>query len=129
MLYATGMFVPDPFIFLRLRGRNLVVMSDLEIDRARQQASHCHILSLSDYQKKLRAAGHKRPGFAHIIQAVLREKKVSSVFVPEDFPLGVAAELQRLRISVRVKPDFFSEREVKSPAEVKKVSAALMMAE
>src|SRR6185437_9661705 len=51
------------------------------------------------------------------------------VFVPEDFPLGVAAELQRLRISVRVKPDFFSEREVKSPAEVKKVSAALMMAE
>ena len=33
MLYAVGMFVPDPFIFLRSRGRSYVVMSDLEIDR------------------------------------------------------------------------------------------------
>ena len=41
MLYATGMFVPDPFIYLRLRGRATVVMSDLEIDRARRQCPHC----------------------------------------------------------------------------------------
>ena len=41
MLYATGMFVPDPFIFLRLRGKDFIVMNDLEIDRARQQAPHC----------------------------------------------------------------------------------------
>ena len=31
MLYAVGMFVPDPFIFLRSRGRDYVVMSDLRI--------------------------------------------------------------------------------------------------
>jgi phosphoserine phosphatase len=29
MLYAVGMFVPDPFIWLRSRGRHYVVMSDL----------------------------------------------------------------------------------------------------
>jgi Xaa-Pro aminopeptidase len=129
MLYATGMFVPDPFIFMRLHGRDTVVMSDLEIDRARQQVPHCRVLSLSHYQKKLRAGGNKQPGFADIIRAILHEKKISSVFVPHNFPLGLATELQRLRISVRVKPDFFCERELKSPAEVKKVSAALMMAE
>jgi len=55
MLYATGMFVPDPFIFLRVRGKDTIVMSDLEIDRARHQAPHCRVLSLSSYQKKLRA--------------------------------------------------------------------------
>src|SRR5262249_600468 len=38
MLYAVGLFVPDPFIYLRLHGQCHVVMSDLEIDRARQQA-------------------------------------------------------------------------------------------
>ena len=38
MLYAVGMFVPDPFIYLRNRGRNYIVVSDLEIDRARRQA-------------------------------------------------------------------------------------------
>ena len=38
MLYATGLFVPDPFIFLRVRGETHLVMSDLERDRA---AKHC----------------------------------------------------------------------------------------
>jgi Xaa-Pro aminopeptidase len=123
------MFVPDPFIFLRLRGKNLLVMSDLEIDRARQQAPHCRILSLSDYQRKLRAAGAKQVGFAAIIQKILRERSIHSVSVPSNFPLGLAKELARLHINVKVKPDFFSERELKSPAEVKKISAALMMAE
>ena len=28
MLYAVGMFVPDPFIYLRLHGKCHVVMSD-----------------------------------------------------------------------------------------------------
>src|SRR3954468_6791896 len=80
MLYATGMFVPDPFIFLRLRGKDFAVMSDLEIDRARQQAPHIRILSLTAYQKKLRARGIKQAGHAHIIQAILREKKIGAVF-------------------------------------------------
>ena len=38
MLYAVGMFVPDPFIYLRVQGKCHVVMSDLEIDRAHKQA-------------------------------------------------------------------------------------------
>src|SRR5690242_7066883 len=54
MLYAVGMFVPDPFIYLRIRGRPYIVMSDLEIDRARKQAPHCRALALMDYQNQLR---------------------------------------------------------------------------
>ena len=41
MLYAVGMFVPDPFIYMKLKGRCHMVMSDLEIDRSRKQAPHC----------------------------------------------------------------------------------------
>jgi Xaa-Pro aminopeptidase len=130
MLYATGMFVPDPFIFLRLRGKNFIVMSDLEIDRARHQAGHCRVLSLSRYQKKLAEQHPKRIGFAHIIESVLKEKRVQPLlFVPANFPLGLARELKRLKVKVKVKTDFFSEREIKSAEEVKKISAALMMAE
>ncbi|HXT10033.1 MAG TPA: Xaa-Pro peptidase family protein [Candidatus Angelobacter sp.] len=129
MLYATGMFVPDPYIFLRLRGKDLLVMSDLEIDRARRQTPHCRVLSFSAYQKKLSPNPRKRAGFAQIIRAILCEKKVGSVHVPHNFPFGLARELQHLGVSLKVKPDFFSERELKSAAEVKKISAALMMAE
>jgi Xaa-Pro aminopeptidase len=129
MLYATGMFVPDAFIFLRLRGKDFIVMSDLEIDRARQQAPHCRVLSLSSYQRKLKERGVKQIRHAAIIQAILRERAIHSVSVPHNFPLGLALELRRLRVTVVVKNDFFAERELKSTAEVKKISAALMMAE
>jgi Xaa-Pro aminopeptidase len=129
MLYATGMFVPDPFIYLRLRGKNFIVMSDLEIDRARHQATNCRVLSLSRYQRKLAARNSKKTGFPQVIQAILREKRVQPVFVPPNFPLGLARDLKRQDVKVKVKPDFFSEREFKSTDEVKKVSAALMMAE
>jgi Xaa-Pro aminopeptidase len=130
MLYAVGMFVPDPFIYLRCRGRSYVVLSQLEIDRARGQAPHCRALSLNRYQDKLRADGVKNPGLAHVLSALLREKRIRRVLVPHNFPFGLASELQRR--GIRVKPrsgSFFPQREQKSPAEVKKISAALMMAE
>ena len=130
MLYAVGMFVPDPFIYLRWRGRASLVMSDLEIDRARREAPHCRLLALSSYQDKLRRTGVKSPGHAHVIAVILREQRIRRVLVPPNFPLGLALELKRLGISVRpTRGNFFPQREQKQPAEIKKISAALMMAE
>ncbi|MCW5865605.1 MAG: aminopeptidase P family protein, partial [Anaerolineae bacterium] len=130
MLYAVGMFVPDPFIYLRIRGRELMVIGDLEIDRARRRAPHCRVLSLNRYQDRLRRAGIKAPGLTQVIREILREKRVRRVTVPSNFPLGLATELQRLRIPVKARPGmFFPAREKKSAAEIKKISAALVMAE
>jgi Xaa-Pro aminopeptidase len=129
MLYATGIFVPDPFIYLRLGVRASVVMSDLEIDRARKALRHCRVISLSQYQKKLRQAGEKA-GLANVAGLILRERKVRSVTVPWNFPLGLAVELQKLGIKVTAKSgSFFEQREIKSAEEVRKISAALVMAE
>ncbi len=130
MLYATGLFVPDPFIYLRTSGRPLMVMSDLEIDRARAQAPHCRVASLGQYQQKLRAQGILRPGLAHVVRQILREKGIRRVTVPDNFPLGLATDLEKLGIPVKARPgNFFPEREIKSAAEVRKISAALVMAE
>jgi Xaa-Pro aminopeptidase len=35
MLYATRIFIGDPFIFLEQNGKRTLVLSDLEIDRAK----------------------------------------------------------------------------------------------
>ena len=130
MLYATGIFVPDPFIFLRTRGRPCLVMSDLEIDRARRQAPQCRVLPLSRYIKELRNQGVKSPGLPQVLSLFLREKGIRRVVVPHSFPLGLAAELLRNRIRAKARDgSFFTEREQKSEAEVKKISAALLMAE
>jgi Xaa-Pro aminopeptidase len=129
MLYATGLFVPDPFIYLSFGGRPLLVMSDLEIDRARAQAPHCRVASLSACQQKLRRDGVKSPGFARVIRQILREKKIRRAVVPDTFPLGLARELRKLGVKLKPRAAVFPKREIKSADEVRKISAALTMAE
>jgi len=130
MLYAVRMFVPDSFIYLRINGKCHIVMNDLEIDRARKQARHCRVLSWTHYVNKLKRNRVKSPGFAAVIREILQEKRLRKVFVPGSFPHGLARELRRLRVKVKVREGhFFPERELKTADEVKKISAALMMAE
>src|SRR4026208_2360927 len=93
MLYAVGMFVPDPFIYLRLRGQCHVVMNDLEIDRARKEARHCKIISYSHCAKQMAREGIKKIPVARVIQFILRQRRISRVCVPGSFPLCLAEDL------------------------------------
>lgn len=130
MLYAVGLFVPDPFVCLRLKGKSCLLLSDLELDRARNQAPHCRILSLSRFERKLERRNVKTPTLAKIVREILREHGVKKLFVPMSFPHGLAQQLRHLGVKLKLKQgSFFPERERKSAPEVKKISAALMMAE
>src|SRR5436309_6520535 len=73
MLYAAGFFVPDPFIFFEHKQTKYVVMSDLEIDRAKKQAHADRVLSLSLYQRKLRQLGKQSPTMVDILDLLFRE--------------------------------------------------------
>ena len=129
MLYGTGFLAGDPFVYLNFGRRPHIVLNDLEIDRARRQAPHCRAMSSSAYHQKLRRTGVKIPGFAHVIREILRENKVNRAIVPDNFPLGLARDLKRLGIKLKPSANFFPKREFKSADEVRKISAALMMAE
>jgi len=130
MLYAVRTFVPDPFIYLRIRGKCQIIISDLEIDRARAEARHCRVTSLRQLQKRLESDGHKDIGLAQVIRFVLKTARLKKIYVPENFPLGLARELDRLKIKLKVKRGpLFPTRQFKNAEEVKKISAALIMAE
>ncbi|MEW6302113.1 MAG: M24 family metallopeptidase [Verrucomicrobiota bacterium] len=130
MLYAVRMFVPDPFIYLRLHGKCHLVMNDLEVDRAKREARHCKVISLSACQQKLKRLGKKKTGLPQVIALLLREARVGKILVPHNFPIGLARQLRDLNVKVRVADDgIFPERTIKNAEEVKKISAALMMAE
>jgi Xaa-Pro aminopeptidase len=129
MLFAVGLFVPDPFIYFRIGGVGHVVVGDLEINRMRKRARHCRVCSYNQLLDKLRRKV-KRPGLATVISFLLRERRVRKIFVPANFPHGLARELRNYKIKVRVKKGgVFPQREFKRADEVKKISAALMMAE
>ncbi len=128
MLYATGMFVPDPFIWLEARGKTYVVMSDLEIDRARKKARVDRVLSLTRYQNALRREGVKSPRLSDILRRVLRELRIRQVEVPREFPLGLAKRLRGVRLKV-CRDAFFPERTIKDASEVREIAAAMRLAE
>ncbi|MEI6084039.1 MAG: Xaa-Pro peptidase family protein [Verrucomicrobiota bacterium] len=122
MLYATGLFVPDPFIYFEIAGQKHVVMSDLEIDRAKKVATVDQVHSLSQYQKQF---GVRR--LDELLPALLREHNVRAVEIPFNFPAGIARKLRNFRVNV-VDP-FFPDREIKTAAEIRKLTEALRLAE
>ena len=130
MLYAVGFFAPDPFIYARVGGKGHVFLSDLELQRGREVDHGCRVHSLKKAQEKLQTEGHKRPSLALVAHDFLHRQGVKKVLVPSTFPLGVARQLRNLKLKIKPKAgEFFEERAFKTAAELKRVNAALMMAE
>src|SRR6185436_17325068 len=96
MLWATRFFAPDPFIFIEKRGKRYLVMSDLEIDRAKSQASVDKVLAYSSFVRRLQDAGTQFPTAAQVLFEVFQDLNVKSAEVPSTFPVGLADQLRDL---------------------------------
>ena len=129
MLYATGFFVPDPFIFFEHKNLRHIVMSDLEIDRAKKQAHADRVLSLSLYQKKLRKLGKAPAAPIDIVDLIFRERGIRSLIVPANFSALLLDQLRAKGYSVQIKRDpFWPQRETKNNLEVKQITESLRIA-
>ena len=130
MLWATRFFAPDPFIFIEKRGKRILVMSDLEIDRAKDQSSVDKVLSYTEFVRRVQSKGTSAPVLADVLLEIFRDIKVSSVTVPSTFPLGLADQLRQKRLRVVAQPDpFWTEREIKTKNEVRDITDSLRAAE
>ena len=130
LYYATGFLAPDPFVFLWHAEEKLLLMSDLERDRAKGQARVNAVLSLTEYEERARRSGIERPKLSDSIVEWLRERGVSRVTVPANFPLEHADKLRARGIGVAAKPQpFFEERLTKRPDEVRAIEHALARTE
>ncbi len=129
LLYATRFFAPDPFLFVQKGRHRYLVMADLEVGRARRQASVDRVLAWSGLAKRIEARGG-RATTAAVIAGVLGGLGLRRVEVPRRFPLGLAQELRRagLRLDVAEDP-LWPERALKGSAEVRAIEEALRAAE
>ena len=126
LYYAVKFVVPDPFPFFRIKGKKIILMSDLELGRSKRQAKVDEILSYSDIQIKVQKAGVPKPGVADVSAYFLKSKGVKKVQVPYNFNLGLADALRKRGIEVESKPDpFFEERVYKSEEEVRMITRSL----
>lgn len=125
LYYATRFIAPDPFIFLEIKGERVMVMSDLEMDRARAQAAVDRVLSYSEIERAVKARGVAEPGTIDIVHAVLQQAGITRLLVPETFPYGYAARLQQMGYELTTKKEpFFEQRAIKTDEEVRHIEAA-----
>ncbi len=130
MLYATRFFAPDAFIFFEERGKRTLVLSDLEIDRARKQADADEFVSYSALEREVQGTQKKAPAYEKVLSHFLRKRGVRSALVPATFPLGFAQELAASKIRLRTTNGlFWPEREAKTENELKLMRRALQITE
>ena len=111
LFYATRFMAPDPFIFLEIKGERILIMSDLEMDRARSQAQ--------DDAAVLRALHQAPPSFNPYLDLnsyadrMLSAKRLGIVTigggVPRNWAQQVApyVEISNVRLGLDVKPPRF----------------------
>ena len=125
LFYATRFMAPDPFIFLEIKGERILIMSDLEMDRARSQATVDRVLSYSELERQARGKGVDSPGSSDLVHAVLKSEGITRLLVPGNFPYAHAARLLELGYRLETKKEpFFERRVVKTGEEVRHIEAA-----
>src|SRR5437762_12541569 len=130
MLYATKFWAPDPFIFLERNGKRTLVLSDLEIDRGRNQADADEFVMFSEIEREVQGKSKKAPPYEKVLAHFLRKRGVRSAIVPSNFALGYAQELMANKIRVRATNGlFWPEREAKSNKEIEMIGRALRITE
>ena len=130
MLYATRVFIGDPFIFLEQNGKRTLVLSDLEIDRAKKTAKADEFVMLSQLEKEIQGKEKKPPAYEKVLAYFLAKRRVKRALVPANFPLGYAKELERGGIVLETGNGlFWPQRETKTADEIKMLGQALRITE
>jgi len=129
MLYATRFFAPDPFVWVCCNGETHMMLSDLEVDRARGSSAVTHIHSMTELKKEAGLSG-RGDGVAALVAYFFKANRISAVEVPQSFPFGLAEMLRKEGVVLKAAKDaFFPERLYKSHEEISCIEAAQKMAE
>ncbi len=130
LYYATRFIAPDPFIFTEIDGRKILAMSELEVDRARSEATVDEVVPVSKIVKKLKVRGATKISTAEIVHFIFEERGVKKALVPFDFPIVYADALRAYGYSIRSKRDpFYEKRMIKTSAEIKAIEESLKCTE
>ncbi len=122
LLYAARFFAPDAFIFFTYRGESFLVMSDLEIDRAKKQAHVDHILSQSEVVQSIKGKKKSVADTSEILNYLFSQRKIRTIEVPQDFPIGLADRLRKKGFHLGPSTgEFFEEREIKTRDEIRAI--------
>jgi Xaa-Pro aminopeptidase len=130
LYYVCKFLAPDPIIFIQIKGKKHLLMNDLEVDRAREQASVDQVHSTSALAKEFYKKHNQRPGYVDLVAEFLKKQKVKMLSVPGNFGVEYADELRHMGFDIKVEAEpFFPQRLIKEDFEVKATEKAIRYVE
>jgi Xaa-Pro aminopeptidase len=131
LYYLTRFLAGDPFLYLEVAGKRILVLSDLEVDRGRAQSTVDEVVRLNRITEEVKRRFPDPPRDparrigAHL-EILAQERGITAFDVPTSFPVGLADVLRGFGLGVRaVPPPFVPERAIKSAEEVERIRAAI----
>ncbi len=119
LYYATRFWAPDAFIFLEIKGKKIMVMSDLELDRAKSEAKVDEIVSYSALEAEAKKINPNAVGVVAVCDTLLKQHGITTVRVPSNFPVALADDIRQKGYTLDVvRGPFVPDRSVKTPEEV-----------
>jgi len=126
LYYATRFLAPDPFAFVATASNSAMLVNDLELDRAKLQATVDSVHSRTWYAAKVRDEKNRDPQAHEVLLVMLREMELRQLLVGEDFPLGLADALRGEGIVLDVaESPLFPQRALKSASELQYLREAM----
>ena len=130
LYYATRFLAPDAFIFAQINGHRLLIMSDLEVDRAKSQAKVNEVLSFTKLSQDVKQKGVAEPTMLDVVDELFKSRSISTIEVPGDFSVVYADGLRKRGYTVTPQPEpFFPERMIKSEEEIALLTESLRITE
>jgi len=124
LYYTTRFWAPDPYIYVESRGKKYLVLSDLEIDRAKSVATVDRVLSITDYVKRAEKK-KKKPSMIDLFHEILIEHKTKNVVVPGRTSFQIVDGLRKRGYKIKAGSyPFYEKRFCKTPEERKYIGQA-----
>ncbi|MBI5220562.1 MAG: aminopeptidase P family protein [Candidatus Liptonbacteria bacterium] len=115
LLWRTGFRAPDPFYLIEMGGRTTLLVSDLELERAKKEAAVDRVVAWRKYHK---------PGIKTTLDAVgiyLEKCGVKDLRMPSQLPYSVVAKLKSHFRAEIIPGDVYPERIVKTAREIAQI--------
>lgn len=117
--YVTGLSAPDAVVYLQQGRKKCLVVPLLERELARGVARGVAVYS----PDTLGIPPARRGAVNEWLLGLLRKLALSTITVAADFPLGIANQLRRAGIRLRIADGpLFLQRAIKTPAEIKRIA-------
>ena len=126
MYYATRFLASDRFLYLKSQNKEILLISQMELGRARMESEISDIRTTTDYDiiGKLKRYG-RGAAYNVVVFELLHDEGVTRVSVPHNFPVSIADALRSHGVEIIPVPSPIAKlRSVKSSGEIGQIKKA-----